>query len=156
MSTDKVPATFTYSKFRLLAFSSAVILFSIALLSAPIWSADEGFNPIIELPFWIEFILFKVVAPLMGILAIFLLLFDVLNTSRIELYNDKIVKKVRMKISIFEEAFMLLKDIYFSLFPNGVLYMATIKEGKLKNRIFIYVFLMSKDTKELFLKNCRK
>ncbi|MEZ0361276.1 MAG: hypothetical protein ABWK04_05160 [Hydrogenobacter sp.] len=152
MSTDNILATFAYSKFRLLAFSSVVILFSIALLSAPIWSEDEDFNPVIKLPFWIEFTLFKIVAPLMGILAISLLLSDVLNTSRIELYNDRIVKKVRIKICIFEEALMLLKNVYFLPFSNGVLYMATIKEGKLKNRIIIYVFLMSRDTEELFLK----
>ena len=84
-------------------------------------------------------------APIFGILVIWLIL-DLLNTKQIEVYKDRIVKRVRIDIPFFREKIIYFQDLYFMPQWWGLLLAKKIGWCYTRGpRFFLYTSRLSKN-----------
>ncbi len=138
LNKDKPVMVLRYSIPRVALF---VFIFSIVPLMY--FSSYSNINKVSKNMF--DYYLIKYIGLICSIGAIWLIL-DLLNTKQIEVYKDRIVKRVRIDIPFFREKIIYFQDLYFMPQWWGLFLAKKIGWCYTRGpRFFLYTSRLSKD-----------
>ena len=138
LSKDKPVMALRYSAPRVALFVFIFLPFGLGLIYGGLTGPNEYRNNI-------EYHILKIGWLIFGVLVIWLIL-DLLNTKQIEVYRDRIVKRVRIDIPFFREKAIYFQDLYFMPQWWGLFLAKKIGWCYTRGpRFFLYTSRLSKD-----------